>query len=236
MRHQIAFYQWRDMYRPEADKVKLQKAFYKHVAHAKRVNPKLLGGSGSAAMSLLQSNLCSKASKKLPHGLGKLSPQKGTKTTKGKKGKTKKGKELHLVHSLEEIGWVTPFKEAKEAPTSSIIFARFDQLVYDESKYSAERQPSMVYWPSSSVMVPLVKACHNKAHLTEIIHHFTDVALMARAYRAIDVAQSKSDLFEAPTRRRGSNLDLGLQTPEQNHPNPNKFRQETIADQLIKGE
>ena len=161
-----------------------------------------------------------------------MSPPKGMKGTRGKKGRVKKGKEPHLLHSLEEIGWTTPFKEAKEAPKSSIIYARFDQLVYDESKYCPDRQPPMLYWPSSSVMVSLVKACHNKTELSDIIQHFTSVAAMGKAYHALEVAQTKTQPDKGDKKRTSSNLDLGLQL----QPNPNKFRQETIADQLIKGE
>ena len=71
----------------------------------------------------------------------------------------------------------------------------------------------MVYIPSSSVLVSLVKACHTKTELSEIVKHFTEVSLMDKVYRAIQCSHTKtrSDLDIKCGRRPSSgNLDLEL--------------------------
>lgn len=138
-RHEIAFFQWRDMFEPRAKKDELREAFENRVKTAKKMNPKLcqmvtnMETKGANLSALNQAKTVNKMGKDLSTRMNKLTAKK--RSTSKVKLTSSSSFQAHLINHLAEIGWLHPFKSEPVEDTKGMIHAQFDVLAYDACKY-----------------------------------------------------------------------------------------------------
>ena len=85
----------------------------------------------------------------------------------------------HLINFFEEIGWHDPYRQAADVmpnENQNVMFADFEKLVYDQSKFNPDYPPSIKYIPNSTLLIRMFKACRGAKTIREILEKFVECA------------------------------------------------------------
>ena len=163
-KHEIAFFQWRDMFVPEANRDELKEGFQNRVNTAKKLNPKLcqmtanMENKGANLTALNQAKTVNKMGKDLNLRM-KTVPTKKKSLSSAKLTSQPSPFQAHLINHLSEIGWLHPLKSEPVEDGKGMVHAQFDVLAYDQSKYLKDYPPLMIYLPNDQVFMAMVHAC-----------------------------------------------------------------------------